>query len=129
MSDSRDPFLAKANYRRKVRGPKLWKYLICLLRDPTTNPSLITWENKAKGVFRLVRPKVIAQMWDRRIAKYANERLTCDNFARGLQHQHITGVLEKVCEKQLVYKLGPMALKALREKTMYGLPPVYSPAK
>ncbi|XP_063888718.1 protein tramtrack, beta isoform-like isoform X2 [Scylla paramamosain] len=106
-----DPFLGKilTNRKRRLRGPKSWEYLVRLLRDPSTNPSLIRWENEAKGVFRLVQPAAIAQRWGRRTGKHASECLTYENFARGLRYHYATGALEPVSERSFVYKFGPKA--------------------
>ncbi|XP_064083703.1 ETS homologous factor-like [Macrobrachium nipponense] len=96
--------------KKKSRGPKNWEFVIGLLSDPRTNPSLIRWEDKTQATFRLVQPTAIAQMWGRRTNK---PNLTYDNFARGLRYHYTTGALEAVSEKQLVYKCGPKALKFL----------------
>lgn len=110
-----DPFLGKilTNRKRRMRGPKSWEYLVRLLRDPSTNPSLIRWENEMKGVFRLVQPAVIAQRWGRRTGKHASECLSYENFARGLRYHYATGALEPVSERSFVYKFGPKAQLAL----------------
>lgn len=110
-----DPFLGKilTNRKRRLRGPKSWEYLVRLLRDPSTNPSLIRWENEGKGVFRLVQPAAIAQRWGRRTGKHASECLTYENFARGLRYHYATGALEPVSERSFVYKFGPKAHLAL----------------
>ncbi|XP_068212737.1 ETS homologous factor-like [Palaemon carinicauda] len=94
--------------KKKPRGPKNWEFVIGLLADARTNPSLIRWEDKTQATFRLVQPTAIAQMWGRRSNK---PNLTYDNFARGLRYHYTTGALQAVSEKQLVYKCGPKALK------------------
>ncbi|MPC75161.1 ETS ous factor [Portunus trituberculatus] len=118
-----DPFLGKilTNRKRRLRGPKSWEYLVRLLRDPSTNPSLIRWENEAKGVFRLVQPAAIAQRWGRRTGKHASECLSYENFARGLRYHYATGALEPVSERSFVYKFGPKAHLALGDGD-WGLP-------
>ncbi|KAK7082467.1 hypothetical protein SK128_002937 [Halocaridina rubra] len=112
-----DPFLGKilTNRKKRLRGPKSWEFLVRLLKDPTTNPTLIRWENKDSGVFRLVQPSVIAQRWGRRTGKHASENLTYENFARGLRYHYATGALKPVSEKSFVYRLGPKALKLLED--------------
>ncbi|XP_047489493.1 uncharacterized protein LOC125039513 isoform X2 [Penaeus chinensis] len=52
--------------RKRVRGPKNWEFLIRLLADKRTNPSLIRWEDESTATFRLVQPEKIAQMWSTR---------------------------------------------------------------
>ncbi|KAK3888781.1 hypothetical protein Pcinc_007180 [Petrolisthes cinctipes] len=115
----RDPLLGKIATKRKrrLRGPKCWEYLARLLNDPTTNPSLVKWENRSNGVFRLVQPAIVAQRWGRRAGKHANEALTYENFARGLRYHYATGALQPVSERSFVYRFGPKALKSLQENT------------
>lgn len=96
--------------KKRPRGPKNWEFVIRLLADPKTNPSLIRWEDQSQATFRLVQPTAIAQMWGQRSNK---PNLTYDNFARGLRYHYSTGALQAVSEKQLVYRCGPKALKYL----------------
>ncbi|XP_045596570.1 ETS-related transcription factor Elf-2 [Procambarus clarkii] len=98
--------------KKRERGPKNWEFVIRLLADSQTNPSLIRWEEQSQGTFRLVQPSVIARMWGQRADK---PNLSYDNFARGLRYHYTTGALQPVSEKQLVYKCGPKALKYLIE--------------
>ncbi|XP_064077404.1 uncharacterized protein LOC135195026 [Macrobrachium nipponense] len=116
-SNSEDPFLGKivTNRKKRLRGPKSWEFLVRLLKDPTTNPNLIRWENEANGIFRLVQPAIIAQRWGRRTGKHASENLSYENFARGLRYHYATGALKPVSEKSFVYRFGPKALKSLQE--------------
>ncbi|KAG7161187.1 ETSous factor-like 4 [Homarus americanus] len=81
------------------RGPKNWEFVIRLLADPQTNPSLIRWEEQTQGTFRLVQPAVIARMY-----------------------HYTTGALQPVSEKQLVYRCGPKALKYLIDLRKQGSP-------
>ncbi|XP_064083091.1 ETS homologous factor-like [Macrobrachium nipponense] len=110
--------LKQVETKKKTRGPKNWEFVIGLLSDPRTNPSLIRWEDKTQATFRLVQPTAIAQMWGRRTNK---PNLTYDNFARGLRYHYTTGALEAVSEKQLVYKCGPKALKFLIDMKKEGV--------
>ncbi|XP_071519515.1 ETS homologous factor-like isoform X2 [Panulirus ornatus] len=98
--------------KKRERGPKNWEFVIRLLADPRTNPSLIRWEEQSQGSFRLVQPTAIAKMWGQRANK---PNLSYDNFARGLRYHYTTGALLPVSEKQLVYRCGPKALKYLIE--------------
>ena len=113
---SNDPLLTKISTtkRKRVRGPKSWEYLLRLLRDPSTNPSLIRWENEKEGIFRLVKPDAIAVRWGKRTGKHFTDMLSYENFARGLRYHYVTGALSAVSERCFVYKFGPKAEKALK---------------
>lgn len=114
-STANDPLLVKISTtkRRRVRGPKSWEYLLRLLRDPSTNPSLIRWENEIEGIFRLVKPDSIALRWGKRTGKHSTEMLSYENFARGLRYHYVTGALTAVSERCFVYKFGPKAQNAI----------------
>ncbi|XP_042882364.1 ETS-related transcription factor Elf-5-like isoform X2 [Penaeus japonicus] len=92
--------------RRRPRGPRVWEFLVRLLFDPRSNPSLITWEDEATGTFRLVQKERIAEMW---VQRNRDGNLSYNNFARTMRHHYDTGALEPVMERQLVYRLGPQA--------------------
>lgn len=106
------------NTRRRERGPKSWEFLIRLLADKRTNPTLIRWEDEASATFRLTQPSIIAKMWGARADK---SNLSYVNFARGLRYHYNTGALMAVSERQLVYRCGPKALKYLKELQEQGL--------
>lgn len=111
-----DPLLQKipTNKRKRVRGPKSWEFLLRLLRSPESNPSLIKWENEEAGVFRLIRPEIIALRWGRRTGKHVHDILSYESFSRGLRYHYATGALCAVSEKSFVYQFGPKAQEALR---------------
>lgn len=97
----------KTRTRRGERGPKSWEFLIRLLANDSTNPSLIRWNDEANATFVLVQPSIIAKMWG---ARANNPNLSHNNFARGLRYHYNTGALEAVSERQFMYKCGPDAL-------------------
>ncbi|XP_047489059.1 ETS homologous factor-like [Penaeus chinensis] len=97
--------------KKRVRGPKNWEFLIRLLVNPRSNPSLICWEDESNATFRLVQPYAIAKLWASRTSH--TPPLSYNNFARGLRYHYRKGALEAVSEKQLVYRCGPKALRFL----------------
>ncbi|XP_063607332.1 uncharacterized protein LOC134781937 isoform X2 [Penaeus indicus] len=93
--------------RRRHRGPKSWEFLMRLLADERTNPSVIKWEDQSAATFRLIQPHYIAKLWGKRSGR---PELTYNNFARALRYHYKKGQLVKVSERQLVYGCGPDAL-------------------
>ena len=67
---------------KKKKGKKIWEFLLELINNPETNPSVIKWENEEEGTFRFVQPDEIAEMWGKR---RKNKFLTYDYFARALR--------------------------------------------
>lgn len=89
-----------------IQGPRLLQYLFRLLQNPTSNPSIIKWKNEEEGVFRLIKPKVIAKLWGNR-----NERIDimCKSYEDLLKILHVhcaTGSLKTICEKTLLYQFN-----------------------
>ncbi|XP_018012706.1 protein C-ets-2 [Hyalella azteca] len=101
----------KTSSRRK-RGRKLWEFLLDLLENPECNPSIIRWEDKSNGVFRLKEQEIIARKWGQRREKKDN--LSYDYFARALRYHYKSRMLVSVPERKLVYKFGPKVLSEMK---------------
>jgi len=99
----------KVNRRNRERGLKCWEYLLVLLNDPKTNPSLICWKDREQGIFQLVKPHEIAKRWGTRICRYQKKKLTYDHFSRSLRYHYQKKTLEAVSEQNFMYKFGPRA--------------------
>ena len=99
----------KVNRRNRERGLKCWEYLLVLLNNPKTNPSLICWKDREQGIFQLVRPHEIAKRWGTRICRYQKKKLTYDHFSRSLRYHYQKKTLEAVSEQNFMYKFGPRA--------------------
>ncbi|XP_047489897.1 uncharacterized protein LOC125039717 [Penaeus chinensis] len=91
--------------RKRTRGPKVWEFLVRLLLDPSTNPSLIAWEDREAGTFRLVEKEKIAALW---IKRSGSGSLSYSNFARTIRHHYGTGNILPT-DRQLVFGLGAAA--------------------
>ena len=50
--------------------------------DPTTNPCQICWEDREKGMFKLVQPRRIAYLWG---MKKGNPNMTYEKFSRAMR--------------------------------------------
>ncbi|XP_068227600.1 ETS-related transcription factor Elf-4-like isoform X2 [Palaemon carinicauda] len=99
----------QSNTRSRDRGPKSWEFLVRLLMDSSSNPRLICWENQDRFTFRIKKPKLIAEMWGRRI----NKHISYESFARGLRYHYGKGGLVDIPERKLVYGLGEKAIDFL----------------
>ncbi|KAK3867725.1 hypothetical protein Pcinc_026834 [Petrolisthes cinctipes] len=91
--------------RRRARGPICWEFLVRLLANSLTNPSLVMWEDEESGTFRLVQADTIARLWGIRVGR---PNLSKNNFARALRH-HYGSTLVNNPERQMVYGLGQKA--------------------
>ncbi|XP_069179758.1 ETS-related transcription factor Elf-3 isoform X2 [Procambarus clarkii] len=98
--------------RGRMRGPIVWEFLVRLLENPDSNPSLVMWENQHLATFRLVKPQLIARIWGTRLG---NPDLTYNDFARTLRHHYKTRIILSSPDRQLVYGLGPKALQYFQQ--------------
>ncbi|XP_066958079.1 uncharacterized protein [Macrobrachium rosenbergii] len=110
-----DP-LTKIETRRgnRARWPKTWEFLVRLIVNSETNPSLVCWEDKANYTFRIKKPSEVARMWGARSGK----QVSYDHFARGLRYHYGKGGLREVREHKLVYGFGPKAIDYLKKTEM-----------
>ncbi|ESO05956.1 hypothetical protein HELRODRAFT_63872, partial [Helobdella robusta] len=68
----------------ETKSTHLWRFMRDLLDDPQFNPVYIKWENREKGVFRIVpgQSKNIARLWG---MKKNNPTMTFDKMSRSLR--------------------------------------------
>ncbi|KAK7068247.1 AAA ATPase Elf1 [Halocaridina rubra] len=102
----------KSHSKKGVRKPRIYEFLMRLLADTTTNPSLIRWADIDQGTFVLVKPDSIAKLWGARANK---PNLSANNFARALRYHYSTGALVAVSEKHFMYKCGQKSLMYLQQ--------------
>ncbi|XP_048241870.1 DNA-binding protein D-ETS-3-like isoform X3 [Haliotis rufescens] len=82
--------------------PRLWKFILDLLEDPRYNPSYIAWVNRQEGIFRLIDPQRLAELWGH---VKGNKSMNYEKLSRGLRYYYTHNVLEHVPGK-LVYKFS-----------------------
>merc|ERR1712156_1189368 len=76
FSEKKNPAMnpAPRRYRRPSKNPvpqqrkkgstlKISQWIVKLLRDPETNPSVIMWEDEPEGKFRVINSNAFAQLW------------------------------------------------------------------
>lgn len=64
------------------RNVKLYQFLMNLLMDRKTNPSLIKWENYEEGKFKFVQNEKVAKLWgDRKL----NGKMNYEKFSRAMR--------------------------------------------
>ncbi|XP_060569971.1 uncharacterized protein LOC132728338 isoform X2 [Ruditapes philippinarum] len=92
--------------KKLKRGCRLWEYIRNLLLDPRTNPSLIKWEDRKEGTFKLVQNKKIAFDWG---WKKGNSDMSYEKLSRAMRYYYKKKIFQPVIGKRLVYKFGPNA--------------------
>ncbi|XP_068242643.1 ETS-related transcription factor Elf-3-like isoform X2 [Palaemon carinicauda] len=102
--------------RIRERGPKIYEFLWCRLRDPSTNPSIIRWESLEDRVFRLVNQAELSKRWGERRPSTKDENLPYEHFARAMRYHYNKNVFISVPDKKLVYSFGEKTFQSLSEK-------------
>ncbi|XP_042727722.1 ETS-related transcription factor Elf-5 [Lagopus leucura] len=91
--------------RTNLQSSHLWEFVRDLLLSPEENSGILEWEDRGKGIFRVVKSEALAKMWGQR---KKNDRMTYEKLSRALRYYYKTGILERV-DRRLVYKFGKNA--------------------
>lgn len=89
--------------KQSPRGTHLWEFIRDILLHPERNPGLITWEDRAEGVFRFLKSEAVAQLWGK---KKNNSSMTYEKLSRAMRYYYKREILERVDGRRLVYKFG-----------------------
>uniref|UniRef100_A0A7E4VFH3 ETS domain-containing protein n=1 Tax=Panagrellus redivivus TaxID=6233 RepID=A0A7E4VFH3_PANRE len=94
-----------------TKGNKLWEFIRDALKDPSTCPSVVRWEDPIEGVFRIVESEKLARLWGE---KKNNHKMTYEKLSRAMRTYYEKNILVPVPKtglypKKLVYKFGPGA--------------------
>ena len=85
---------------------KMVQWIVSLLRDPSYNPSVITWVDELNGVFTIKDTVQYAKLWGKR---KNNREMNYEKLSRGMRYYYRNGELEAIRDKRLTYKFGPTA--------------------
>lgn len=108
-SSDKEKATAKVPWNGRInvkRGCRLWEFIRDLLLDNTSNPSLIKWENRSEGTFRIVRSKAIAKMWGR---IKGNDDMNFEKLSRAMRYYYKKHIFRPVVGQRLVYRFGVRA--------------------
>ena len=61
---------------------KLWEFIRDLLLNAETCPSIIKWENRSEGIFRIVKSGHVADLWGKR---KGNASMTYEKMSRAMR--------------------------------------------
>merc|ERR1712051_706398 len=80
------------------------QWIVELLRNPETNPSVIMWEDEPAGKFRVINSNAFAQLW----AKVKNNpAMNYEKLSRAMRYYYRNKEIEMVKGERLTYKFGP----------------------
>ena len=89
--------------RRIKKNVYVWEFLREILFDKNKNPEIIKWLNRSKGIFVLVKPIEIAEMWGKFVF---NEKMNYEKFTRSIRYCYRKKFIQHLDEK-FTYKFGP----------------------
>merc|ERR1711872_117831 len=106
---------APRRYRRPSKNPvpqqrkkgstlKISQWIVKLLRDPETNPSVIMWEDEPAGKFRVINSTAFAQLWAK---EKKNPAMNYEKLSRAMRYYYRNKEIEMVKGERLTYKFGP----------------------
>merc|ERR1712223_2334350 len=90
--------------RKKGSTLKISQWIVKLLRDPETNPSVIMWEDEPAGKFRVINSTAFAQLW---AVEKKNPAMNYEKLSRAMRYYYRNKEIEMVKEERLTYKFGP----------------------
>jgi len=85
---------------------KITQWLVTRLRDPASNPSVITWEEEERGVFRVEDSAMLAKLWGE---VKENRKMTYEKLSRAMRYSYKNAELE-IFDRRLTYRFGPNML-------------------
>merc|ERR1711885_47181 len=106
---------APRRYRRPSKNPvpqqrkkgstlKISQWIVKLLRDPATNPSVIMWEDEPEGKFRVINSTAFARLW---AVEKKNPAMNYEKLSRAMRYYYRNKEIEMVKGERLTYKFGP----------------------
>uniref|UniRef100_A0AC34PUW9 ETS domain-containing protein n=1 Tax=Panagrolaimus sp. JU765 TaxID=591449 RepID=A0AC34PUW9_9BILA len=76
-----------------TKGNKLWEFIRDALKDPSTCPSVVRWEDPIEGVFRIVESEKLARLWGE---KKNNTKMTYEKLSRAMRTYYEKQILVPV---------------------------------
>jgi len=91
--------------QRRSPGTKLkiTQWIVELLRDPKTNPKVITWVDEKHGVFSIKNTSLYAKLWGK---VKQNNNMTYEKLSRAMRYSYKNDELRMVPDQRLTYKFG-----------------------
>lgn len=90
--------------RKKGSKQKISQWIVSLLRDPATNPTVITWEHEPSGKFRVTDSAEFARKWGE-VKK--NKKMNYEKLSRAMRYYYKNKEIKMVKGERLTYAFGP----------------------
>lgn len=102
------------------RCPHVWQFCADLLDNDNFNPSIIKWLNKDKGIFKIVKPDKVADLWGAQKNRKSDKKMNYEKMARGMRYSRREGFFKKLDKeknkpneygKQLVFQFSDKVVR------------------
>jgi len=90
--------------RKKGSKQKISSWIVSLLRNPETNPSVITWEDEPRGKFRVTDSVKYAELWGE---VKRNPNMNYEKLSRAMRYYYKNKEISMVAGERLTYAFGP----------------------
>lgn len=90
--------------RKKGSKQKISQWIVSLLRDPATNPTVITWEHEPSGKFKVTDSTEFARKWGE-VKK--NKKMNYEKLSRAMRYYYKNKEIKMVKGERLTYAFGP----------------------
>ena len=67
------------------RCPHVWQFCNELLENANYNPSIIRWLNKDQGIFKIIKPEQVAELWGAQKNRKTDKKMNYEKMARGMR--------------------------------------------
>lgn len=90
----RKEWMVQDSVTRRFRSPRLFEFLILLLRKPHYE-SYASFTDQLKGIFQIHRPDKVAELWQAVKSRQSNQKMTYDKFARAIRWYYKSNIMQK----------------------------------
>jgi len=90
--------------RKKGSKQKISSWIVSLLRNPETNPCVITWEDEPRGKFRVTDSVKYAELWGE---VKRNPNMNYEKLSRAMRYYYKNKEISMVAGERLTYAFGP----------------------
>jgi len=110
------------NHRGRSRTARsLWQFMLDMLQDHETNPSIVSWVDRDSMEFRINDSKQLASLWG---IEKENSTMDYDKLSRAIRSHYKKNVFQPVSSKKLIYKfgdsVGDSVRSAIRDELTHG---------
>ncbi|CAF1277101.1 unnamed protein product [Rotaria magnacalcarata] len=82
----------------RKRPPRQSEFLQLLLENSRYS-SYVSWVDKSQGLFRILRPERVADLWRKVKCRQTQGKMSYETFARGVRYYYGTGLMIKTNKK------------------------------